>query len=75
MGTRRQNVYRRGPASNVNRVVVLLPKEETEAVDAWGVPAGMPSRTAAIRHLIRKGLEAMAAGNGGAPAAGEASRA
>lgn len=42
------------------RVVLNLPKEELEAVDGWGVPAGMPSRTAAIRELLKKGLEAVA---------------
>lgn len=42
------------------RVVLNLPKEELEAVDGWGVPAGMPSRTATIRELLKRGLEAVA---------------
>ncbi|MGE7415434.1 hypothetical protein [Methylobacterium tarhaniae] len=42
----------------VHRVVIEMPKEEVDAVDKWGVPAGMESRTAAVRALLRKGLEA-----------------
>lgn len=40
----------------VHRVVIEMPKEEVEAVDRWGVPAGMESRTAAVRELLRRGL-------------------
>jgi metal-responsive CopG/Arc/MetJ family transcriptional regulator len=40
------------------RVVFMLPKEELEAIDGWGVPAGMRSRAETIRTLLRKGLEA-----------------
>lgn len=40
------------------RVVIEMPKEEVEAVDRWGVPAGMPSRNAALRRLLQEGLKA-----------------
>ena len=39
------------------RVVIQMPKEEVEAIDLWGVPAGMPSRNAAVRRLVKAGLE------------------
>ncbi|PRD42130.1 hypothetical protein C5748_18450 [Phyllobacterium phragmitis] len=44
----------------MERIVFHLPAEEVEALDAWGVPAGMPSRAETIRTLLRKGLEAVA---------------
>lgn len=44
------------------RVVLLMPESEVRAVDAWAVPAGQPSRTAAIRHLVARGLETEASG-------------
>lgn len=40
------------------RVVVLLPREELDKIDGWGVPAGMPSRSVTIRKLVEKGLAA-----------------
>ena len=43
------------------RVVVLMPKNEADAIDEWGVPAGMPSRTSAVRFLLKKGLETLQA--------------
>lgn len=39
------------------RIVVELPKEELEKIDDWGIPAGMGSRTEAIRHLLTQALE------------------
>lgn len=39
------------------RLVAVLPTAEVEAIDAWGVPNGMESRTATIRHLIKFALE------------------
>jgi hypothetical protein len=41
---------------DVIRVVAELPSETVRKVDAWGVPAGMPSRTAALQELIARGL-------------------
>ena len=39
------------------RVIILMPETEAAAIDAWAIPAGYPSRTAAIRHLLALGLE------------------
>ena len=39
------------------RLIAAIPKHEVERLDAWGIAAGMPSRTAAIRALITRGLE------------------
>lgn len=41
------------------RVVTILPEDLVGKVDAWGIPAGMQSRTEAIKELIGKGLEAV----------------
>lgn len=38
------------------RVVVELEPQQVSDIDEWGVPAGMPSRAAAIRHLVKSGL-------------------
>jgi hypothetical protein len=43
------------------RVVVLMSDDDTKAVDNWGIPAGMPSRTAAVRYLLKQGLGAVIA--------------
>lgn len=65
-----QRVYRKTLPEARERVVVNVPADEAKAIDNWAVPAGMPNRSAAIRHLLRKGLEAVTA-----PAAEQASRA
>lgn len=49
------------PSSENERVVVVMPKIEADAIDQWGVPAGMPNRTSAVRYLLRKGLETVQA--------------
>jgi len=49
--------YRTGK-EKPERVVILLPREELERIDGWGVPAGMPSRSVTIRKLVEKGLAA-----------------
>lgn len=49
---------RRNAGEQPIRVVVLMPKSEIEAIDGWGLPAGMESRSAAIRALIKAGLAA-----------------
>lgn len=41
------------------RVVIYMPNDEVEAIDLWGVPAGMPSRNAAVRRLLKSGLSNM----------------
>ncbi len=48
------------------RLVFQLQQEDVEAIDAWGIPAGMTSRADCLRVLIRKGLECVKAS---APAA------
>lgn len=53
--------YRGNTAGECLRVVVLMPQDEADAVDGWGIPAGMPSRTAAVRYLLKKGLETVKA--------------
>lgn len=45
-----------GPKRN-ERLQVMLSDVELKIIDAWRFDAMMPSRAAAIRTLIRKGLE------------------
>ena len=54
--------YRRLPRQprNVVRVVAALPTQVVAAVDSWGAPAGLPSRTAAIAELLSRGLASVA---------------
>ncbi len=40
------------------KVTVPLTPEVIRQIDEWGVPAGMASRTSAIRALLIRGLEA-----------------
>lgn len=47
----------KGENGGERRVVVIMTEAEVDALDGWGVPSGMPSRSAAIRELIRRGLE------------------
>ena len=53
------NPYKRNAQklSTSSRVVVVLPNDLVEEVDAWGVPAGKRSRADAIRDLLRLGLD------------------
>ncbi|MCH4541526.1 hypothetical protein [Ochrobactrum sp. A-1] len=41
------------------RIVFLVDSEVLDQIDGWGVPAGMPSRSHAIRALLIRGLEAV----------------
>lgn len=50
---------RRASPETLTRLIAVIPKEEAERLDAWGTAAEMPSRTAAIRFLLKKGLEAV----------------
>ena len=71
-----RDAYRRPQSERPERVVVMMNKADLEAMDAWGVPAGMPSRAATIRTLIQRGLEAVTRPEtGGQSAAGAASQA
>jgi hypothetical protein len=45
----------------LTRLIAVIPRDEAERLDAWGIAAGMPSRTAAIRLLLKKGLETVGA--------------
>lgn len=56
---------RRSHDAETLRIVVLMPKSEADAADQWGVPAGMTSRTSAVRFLLRKGLETLQAERSG----------
>ena len=43
------------------RLQIMLTKEELEALDNWRFQKRMPSRAAAIRELLKRGLTAAAA--------------
>ena len=55
--------YRKARIEGFQRVVLQMPiaEADADAVDNWGIPAGMPSRTSAVRYLLQKGLEAVKA--------------
>lgn len=40
------------------RLQIMLTSEELQAVDDWRFTRRMPSRAAAVRELLRRGLEA-----------------
>jgi hypothetical protein len=40
------------------RLQIMLTKEELEAVDSWRFGKRMPSRAAAVRELLKRGLTA-----------------
>jgi hypothetical protein len=40
------------------RLQIMLTKDELEALDAWRFSRHMPSRAAAIRELLKRGLAA-----------------
>ena len=61
MASKMSKGYRKDAAGESLRVVVHMPKDEADAIDGWGIPAGMPSRTSAVRFLLKKGLETMKA--------------
>lgn len=41
-----------------DRLQILLTKEELEALDLWRFAKRMPSRAAAVRELLKRGLGA-----------------
>ena len=57
MSARVAGYARRANPEPLTRLIAAIPKQEVERLDAWGIAAGMPSRTATIRFLIQKGLE------------------
>ena len=42
--------------SRQTRVPVIVDAHELAAIDAWQLQREMPSRAAAIRHLLKRGL-------------------
>jgi hypothetical protein len=42
----------------VDRLQIMLTPEEVAALDDWRFTAHMPSRSAAVRELLRRGLAA-----------------
>jgi hypothetical protein len=46
------------PPKRTEKLQVMLDEVELEAIDAWRFRNRMPSRAAAIRKLISRGLEA-----------------
>ena len=44
--------------SRGERLQIMLTKEELEALDSWRFQKRMPSRAAAIRELLKRGLAA-----------------
>lgn len=47
-----------GELKRGERLQIMLTNEELEAVDIWRFGARMPSRAAAIRELLKRGLAA-----------------
>ena len=45
-----------GASSREQRLQIMLTAGELEALDSWRFAAHMPSRAAAIRELLRRGL-------------------
>lgn len=45
-------------SKRVERLQVMITDEELSALDTWRYAAQMPSRSAAVRELIRRGLAA-----------------
>jgi hypothetical protein len=45
-------------SKRVERLQVMISDDELAAVDTWRFGARMPSRSAAVRELIRRGLAA-----------------
>ncbi|GHF66722.1 hypothetical protein [Seohaeicola zhoushanensis] len=45
-------------AKRSDRLQIMLTPEEIRALDDWRFEARMPSRSAAVRELLRRGLEA-----------------
>ena len=49
------------------RLQIMLNDEELSTIDDWRFSQRMPSRAAAIRHLLRLGLEAAIGSDTGRP--------
>lgn len=47
-----------GNSKRVDRLQIMLTEDELLALDDWRYRARMPSRSAAVRELLRRGLSA-----------------
>jgi hypothetical protein len=47
-----------GDITRDERLQIMLTRKELEALDTWRFSARMPSRAAAIRELLQRGLSA-----------------
>jgi hypothetical protein len=47
-----------GDITRGERLQIMLTRQELEALDTWRFSAHMPSRAAAIRELLKRGLSA-----------------
>ncbi|MGR3804218.1 hypothetical protein [Marinibacterium profundimaris] len=45
-------------SKRLDRLQIMLTQEELEALDNWRFQVRMPSRSAAVRELLRRGLAA-----------------
>lgn len=59
MGGKVLGYARKADPETVTRLIAAIPRQEMDRLDEWGIAAGMPSRTAAIRFLITRGLDAV----------------
>ena len=59
MPTAYKHAERRAPVRARRRIMVVLDDSDIAAVDRWAIPAGEPTRSAALRTLIRRGLKAV----------------
>jgi hypothetical protein len=58
MGPSRQQGVFLGELSRGERLQIMLREEELRAVDSWRFAKRMPSRAAAVRELLKRGLAA-----------------
>ncbi len=58
MDDARDNKTSPPPSKRLERLQIMLTEEEQVALDTWRFRTRMPSRSAAVRELIRRGLAA-----------------
>ncbi len=52
---------KRSHLRDVTRIVAELPTPMIRELDEWAVPAGIPSRTAALAEILKRGLASIQA--------------
>lgn len=52
---------KRSHLRDVTRIVAELPTPIVNELDSWAVPAGLPSRTAALAEILKRGLASVRA--------------